>query len=227
MYLTVLKTAVVEALRATFDSGYPNLDFRLNSENISIEYPVAQSNYPGIWVQYEDAPDSLHIAGIGHEETSVDGSGNVTGRYTRWRFQGTVTLTCTALSSQERDRLYDEIVRVFVSAKYNDSLSEFRNLIEQNDLVAINANFDDLRPFGDNAAPGTPWGTDEAIYEKSISFDTIGEFISDVFTGSMLPLSKVEFIDYVDGTTPPKFPDEPGSTTAPPTPGDWNRTQWT
>lgn len=225
MYLTLLKTAVVEALRATFDGDYPTADFQ-TLPNISIEYPVTQSAYPGLWVQYEDEPDALHIAGIGHEEYTYNGSGDVTGRLTRWRFQGTVTVTCVALSSQERDRLYDEVVRTFAFANYNQALSAFRESIESNDLIAINANFDDLRPFGDNAAPGTPWGSDEIIYEKSVSFDLVGEFTGDVYTGSMEPLSKVEYIKYVEGTEAPKFPDEPGSTTAPPTPDDWDRTKW-
>lgn len=225
MYLTLLKTAAVEALRGTFDTDYPTVDFR--APKIGIEYPVDQSSYPGLWVQYEDEPNSLHVAGIGHEEFVYDIHGAISGRYTRWRFSGTVTVTCVALSSQERDRLYDEIVRIFAFAKYNSALSTFRNTIETNDLIAMNANFDDLRPFGDNAAPGTPWGTDEVIYEKSVSFDILGEFIGDIDSGSLLPLSAVKFLKYVQGTTPPKFPDEPGSTTAPPTPGDWDRTQWT
>lgn len=225
MYLVPLKTIIVEAFEQVFDADYPEPDFR--PTKISIEYPIDQSAYPGLWVQYEDR-DELSVAGIGHVEDIIDTTvtPNTFGQCTRWRFAGTVTITCVALASLERDRLYDEVVRAFTSARFHPALAPLRGQIEVNDLVACNANFDDLRPFGDNAAPGTPWGTEEIIYEKSISFDLIGEFASDRSTGLMVPLSKVTFMDYVDGTEEPKFPTEAGSTTVPPTPNSWDRTKW-
>src|ERR1700744_818789 len=207
MYLTPLKAAVVEALGATFTSNYPNPDFR--AVYASIEYPADKANYPGIWVQYDDDAE-LSVAGIGHiESTTVPAASGVPAQYqqwTRWRFFGTVTLTIVALSSLERDRLYDEMVRTFAFAKQNPNLSPFRTKIEQNDFVAMNANFDDLRPFGDNAGPGTPWGTDEILYEKSISFNIQGEFTGDVETMLLVPLNKVEVQDYVDGQPYPTWP---------------------
>lgn len=211
MYLTVLKAAVVEALGATFTSTYPNVDFR--QVYASIEYPADEANYPGIWVQYEDT-DELSVAGINHIETAVvPASGGIPAQYqqwTRWRFFGSVTLTMVAMTSLERDRLYDEVVRMFAFAKQNPSLSPFRTKIEQNDFVAMNANFDDLRPFGDNAGPGTPWGTDEIVYEKSISFNIQGEFTGDVETMVLTKLDKVEVQPYVEGKPYPNWPDQPG-----------------
>lgn len=211
MYLTVLKAAVVEALGATFTSTYPNVDFR--EVYSSIEYPADEANYPGIWVQYEDT-DELSVAGINHIETAViPASGGIPAQYqqwTRWRFFGSVTLTMVALTSLERDRLYDEVVRMFAFAKQNPNLSPFRTKIEKNDFVAMNANFDDLRPFGDNAGPGTPWGTDEIVYEKSISFNIQGEFTGDVETMDLVPLNKIEVQEYVEGRPYPTWPDQPG-----------------
>lgn len=224
MYLTKVKTAAVEALRQVFDADYPEPDFRAPN-NISIEYPIEKSGYPGLWVQYEDNAE-LSVAGVGHVEEVVDEELGTFGQLTRWRFSGTLTITIVALTSLERDRLYDEVVRAFVSSRYNPVLAPFREKIEVNDLVAMNANFDDLQPFGDNAAPGTPWGTDEIIYEKSLSFDLIGEFVSDASTGLLVPLSKVTFMKFVEGTEEPDWPTDPGSTTEPPTPDDWDRTQW-
>lgn len=214
MYLTILKTTVVEALRNTFDADYPESDFR--NLNVSIEFPMNQSDYPGLWVTYEDN-EQLSVAGIGHQEVVADG--DEFREVTRWRFGGSITVTCTALSSLERDRLYDEVVRVFAFGRENVAVSAFRNTVEQNDLVAMNVNFDDLRPSGENAAQGTPWETDEIIYEKSLSMDCIGEFVGDPSTNALAPLSGVQFIGYPDGTEPLPWPSEnPG--------GDIGETTW-
>lgn len=164
-----------------------------------------QADYPGIWVNYDDT-DELTIAGIGHTEYVEVGDALVP--VTRWRFAGTVTLTAAALSSLERDRLFDEMVKVLAFARYKESISEFRNIVEGNDLVAMNANFDKLRPSGDNAAPGTPWNTDEMIYEKSISLDLIGEFVSEPDTLIPVPLRLIKVFGYQQGTPEHPFTGE-------------------
>jgi hypothetical protein len=219
MYLTPLKAAIVVALRSTFTSDYPNVDFQ--KVYCSIEYPTDEANYPSIWVQYDDTAE-LTVAGIGHLETTIVPAASGTPaqfeQWTRWRFFGTVTLTIVALTSLERDRLYDEVVRMFAFAKQNPNLSPFRTQIEQNEFIAMNANFDDLRPFGDNAAPGTPWGTDDILYEKSISFNIQGEFTGDVEASDLVLLNRVMVQDYVDGQPEPTWPDEPV--------GGFDPTQW-
>jgi hypothetical protein len=203
VYLALLKTNLVEALRATFDGNYPEPDFR--DLKVSIEYPVDQADYPGIWVQYDDTQE-LTIAGIGHVEyVERDGAELPV---TRWRFGGTLTMTIAALSSLERDRLYDELVRVIGGARFNEAISEFRERIEANDLIATNANFDLMRPSGDNAAPGTPWGTDEMIYEKSLSIDLIGEFLTDPTSMTLVPLRQIRVRGWVAGTPEPPFTGE-------------------
>lgn len=209
MYLVPLKTAVVEAFRATFDSmNYPEPDFQ--NIVISIEYPMTESSYPGLWVTYEDTQE-LSIAGIAHLETINNQDGSFT-EVTRWVFQGTVTVTAVALSSLERDRLYDEVVRTYAFGGQNQALSVFRTKIEENDFIGMNFNFDDMQPSGDGASPGTPWGTDEIIYEKSLSMDVRGEFVGDPKTQGLVALSKVIFEGYTGDTAPP-FPDDPNATT--------------
>jgi hypothetical protein len=191
MYLTPLKTAVVEALRDTFNGSYPNSDFQ--NINISVEYPVLKSQYPNLWVTYEDTAE-LSIASIGHLEVSFNTQTRTYTQVNRWRFQGSITITIAALSSLERDRLYDEVVRTFAFGGQNDSLNVFRQKIEQNDFVGMNFNFDDLQPTGDTAAMGTPWQTDEMIYEKSLTIDLIGEFVGDPRTQQLVALSKFDII---------------------------------
>ena len=187
MYLSKLKGAVVEALQQTF-AATPTADF--NGTFVSIEYPLDKQNYPSVWVNYDDR-DSLRIAGIDHREYVLDDNGG-THDVTRWLFSGTVTLTAVALSSLERDNLYDELVRIYAFSRIEDDATVFRTTIENNDFIGVLANWDELRPGGDSAGPGTPWGTeDEVIYEKSLSFDVEGEFVSDASTDTLVLLSAI------------------------------------
>jgi hypothetical protein len=188
MYLTKLKSVVVEALQTVFGESYPNADFR--STFVSIEYPLARQNYPGIWVNYDDR-DSLSIAGIDYREFITDNTG--THEVARWTFSGTVTLTAVALSSLERDDLFDELVRVYAFSRIEEDPSVFRTIIENNDFIGVVVNWDLLRPSGDAASPGTPWGTeDEVVYEKSLAFDVEGEFVSDPATNDLVLLSAIK-----------------------------------
>lgn len=190
-----------------------------NAPLVSIEFPVEQSAYPGVWVQYADNAE-ISIAGIGHVESTV--VGGQLAQCSRWKFSGSVSLTLVALTSLQRDRLFDLFVKIFISSKFNPALAAFRDQIENNEFIAMNANFDDLQPFGDTAGQGTPWGTNEVVYETSASFDVIGEFLTDTHTGSLLPLSKVEFVTWLDGTEPP-----PDPAPQPLNAGNWDRTTWT
>lgn len=221
MYLVPLKANLVEALRAHFDAAYTEDDFK--NTWISIEYPRDKVNYPGIWITYDDNGD-VEIAGIHHREYILDDTGELH-EVTRWRFTGSVSFTCAALTSYERDRLYDEMVRTVAFAGVEGATSSvFRQSLENNDFIAMNGNFDAITPSGDAASPGTPWGTDEIIYEKTLSFDVLGEFISDPNTNALAPLSAVQVMGFREGTQAPAFPDQAADNpTAPP----WNPTVWT
>lgn len=187
-YLTYLKTMLVEAVRETFNETYPIEEFR--DLHASIEYPAEPANYPGIWVDYEDV-DKLKIAGIDHKEYTAETPEGYIGEFTRWRFSGYVSYTIAALSSWERDRLFDELVKVFAFGKEHPARARFRQYIEANDFIAANFDFDEIEPRGNVAAPGTPWGTDEMIYERTVNMEVIGEFIADNATGDLLPLSRI------------------------------------
>jgi hypothetical protein len=192
VYLTFLKAMIVEAVKNTFDDEYPVTQFR----NVwtSIEYPIKQQNYPGIWVDYEDARP-LQIAGIDHKEIDPDGR-----PFTRWKFAGHATFTVVAFSSQERDALYDEMVRVIAFGRQNAMTDRFRSYIEGNDLIACNFDFDTIQPGGNAAAPGTPWGSDEVIYEKSFSMQALGEFVVDPENIELVPLSAIIVTARTGGT---------------------------
>ena len=222
IYLVPLKSALVEALRAHFNADFPDPDFA--NLWVSIEYPREKTNYPGIWVNYEDE-EELVRAGIDQREIVYDSQGG-THAVTRWRFEGSVSFTCAALTSLERDRLADQMVAVIAFANVTSQVggSIFRDKLDSNDFIAMNGNFDNIKMSGDGYSPGTPWGTDEIIYEKTLTINVIGEFVSDPTSNTLAQLSQVQVMGYRTGETAPGFPDIPP--TDPPAP-PWNPTVWT
>lgn len=208
MYLVPIKTAIVDALQKVFNS--PSfVDPDAQRLTVSIEYPMDKQSYPSIWVNYEDQ-DTLTIAGIDHKEhipDDPDDPNSSIHEVTRWMFGGEVTLTIVALTSLQRDNIYDQFVRVFAFSRLETSAAnDFRTLIETNDFIGMNVNWDELRPHGDGASPGTPWGTeDEVIYEKSVGFDIEGEFVSDPSQDTVARLTQIVVV-----ATDPDNPDEGG-----------------
>jgi hypothetical protein len=201
-YLSPLKALLVEAVLQTFDQTYPVAQFR--DVHCSIEYPVEKQQYPGIWVDYDDTKP-LQTAGVDHLETTV--TGGTTSRYRRWKFAGYASYTIAALTSLERDRLYDEMVRVLAFGDRSPATLRFRSYIESNDLMAANFDFDQIETRGNAAVPGTPWGTDEIIYERTLTMEVVGEFVSDAETGLLVPLSAIHVLDpdvyFTDPEAPP------------------------
>lgn len=187
MFMTHLKTALVDAMRQTLDAEYPEGDFR--DIRVSIEYPVEQEDYPSIWVDFH-ATANLEIAGINHREYDV-GDADESRPFSRWRFQGAASYTAVALTSLERDRLLDQLIRIMAFGHEQPETSEFRSLIESNDFIAMNFDFDKITVSGTAATPGTPWGTEEMVYEASIQMDCIGEFVSEGAALTLVPLREV------------------------------------
>jgi len=210
MYLAPLKTLLVEALKNTLNEDYLIAEWQ--NTKIGIEYPIQEQDYPGIWVDYDDT-DALKIAGTGHIEFKETNLGPVP--FTRWRFSGYASYTVVALSSYERDRLYDELVKILAFGLSAPETSVFRHTIEDNEFIATNVDFDTVQPRGNNAAPGTPWGTDEIIYERTLNVNVIGEFIPNVQNGALYRLSDIKIVEmrpYYDPSITDAFPEDPPST---------------
>jgi hypothetical protein len=191
MYLVHLKAMVVNGLRQTFGGEYPNEKFR--NVHVGIEYPVDEQAYPGIWVDYEDTA-ALTRAGIDHKE--IDGPNRLP--QSRFRFQGALSFTIVALTSLERDALYDEMIRVIAFGDENADTLQFRRYVEDNPLIAANINTDEIQAHGNAAAPGTPWGTEEIIYERGITVDVLGEFQADPISGTLVPLTRIEIVQQTE-----------------------------
>lgn len=229
MYLVQLKTALVEAVRAHFDALHrgdiaaANLNSQFANLWASTEFPIEKHNYPGIWVTYEDS-SPLMRAGIDHVEYTLLEDQTDIVQATRWKFSGRVSFTAAALSSFERDRLFDEMVRMIAFSGYEGPRSTaFRDSITNSEFIALQVNFDTLQPSGEAASPGTPWGTDEVIYEKTLTTECLGEFLSNPITGELVRLSDIQVVGVKAGDQSPQFPDEiPQDLTLP----AWNPNSW-
>lgn len=207
MFLVEVKTLFVEAMKGVFTDSFSIEKFR--NLYVSMEFPEDKVNYPGIWVDF--APTAaLQVAGIGHVEyISVDDHGGVR-RGTVWRFGGQVSFTVSAMTSLERDTLVDEVVKVMAFGSENPELSVFRSTLEVNDLIKISMQWDTFELTGKGETSGTPWNTDEIIYEMTVQVDLQGQFVSDDVAGeTMIPLSAVQ--------TTPIGPDDPPHTFVPDT----------
>lgn len=197
-YLRVIKSSAVEAVRQAFAAQYPEPDTGGGNQPVfvSVEYPIDEASYPAIWVDYEGS--ELRTVGIAY--TEQDAQGNV---YARWRFAGHVTFTMVALSSNERDMLYDQLVSVTAYAAQSDWPSKFRQVVEGSNLVACEWSFDTVEDRSPSAAPGTPWNTMDVIYERGFALQVIGEFVSDPNTYELVNLSEIRVVATEQG-----YPDE-------------------
>lgn len=80
----------------------------------------------------------------------------------------------------------------------------FRSSIEDNDRVALAVNYDSIDQTGFSAAQGTPWGSDEMMYEGTCSVELIGEFISVGLGDPLVPVSAIDIVQWV-----PVYEEEP------------------
>jgi len=203
MYLVAVKTVAANAMARVFDADYAMVQPDFANLLVSIEFPVQREAYPSIWVNYQPE-GSLQAAGVGHFEigdpTGANGPAKL---FHRWRFSGSLSYTVVALTSLERDRLFDEVIRVIAFGNERTETSVFRSYLEQtNSLIGININADEIEQSGFDATPGTPWGTDDMIYESTISIKCLGEFCSDG-KGVLADISAINVFSYSDQQADP------------------------
>ncbi len=146
------KKLIIQALRATFTSMYP--DSKLASMNIDMEYPYLVEHYPGIWVRF--SPTKLQASGLDPTQSTDDEIFSV------WHYEGTVSFTIIALTSLERD------------------LSPFYATLQSSDLINMTLQSDILTAGGQTESIGTPWDDDKIAYEDRYSFQVVGQVRSRV-----------------------------------------------
>jgi hypothetical protein len=197
-YLRTIKTTAVQAVQQSFTSRYPEPDSGGGTSEqpfVSIEYPVEEAQYPAVWVDFETS--ELRTVGIAYTQT--DSRNNA---YARWRFTGHAVFTIVAMTSNECDMIYDQMVSMTAFAAQSDFPSVFRQTVEAAPLVASIWSFDSVEPRANAAAPGTPWGTMEVIYERGFALQVIGEFVTDPYSQALVLLEGIDVVMTMEG-----FPD--------------------
>lgn len=187
-------------MRSTFNGGYPVVDFR--DIRVSIEFPVREQDYPCLWVDFEPS-QTLKTAGISQVEYVLNDDGEYA-VVERWRFWGYVTVTAVGMSSAVRDQLCDELIRVCAFGRTDPASSPFRQGIETNPYIAIDFSWDEISLQQMSSVPGTPWGSDEYLYEGTVRVGCQGEFISDPASQTLVPMSRLVVYPRIEGD-----PDEP------------------
>lgn len=185
-FLRVIKAATASALEASFALDYPEDDVAggVQRPRVSLSYPVERAQYPGVWTDFEVS--LLQTVGVDHTET--DAAGAV---LTRWRFQGYAVFTVAALNNNECDMIWDELIALTAWAAQSDYPSLFRQTVEGSPLVSTTWTYDTVDMRGGGASPGTPWGTDEVIYERGMALKVVGEFTTSPVTRQIVPLSAI------------------------------------
>jgi hypothetical protein len=187
-----LVSLLTQAVRLTFNSNFPVPEFQ--NLHVSPEFPILREDYPAIWVDFEPT-GAIETAGIGDVflYTTPD-ENDVVHRYKKWLFRGYATYTIMALTSLERDRLFDEVVKMIAFSQLNPQYFTYRQTIEDNPWIAAQIDFDQIAQRGKSATSGTPWGSDDILYEITTASAVIGEFASDLSTGEFILLDQVQFV---------------------------------
>lgn len=193
MFVANVLTAWVEAFENLFHSPtYPPTDhgaFQMKDIPILTDYPQERINYPGLWVNYTMQGDMKNV-GIGHVEHSAD-EGGIHEVY-RWKFSGFVEVVVAAMGNLERALLVDELTKAIAVGRVDRNLEgTLREHIERNDLIGQTVIWESITMSGFGEAQGTPWGSDDVIYEATITLTTEGEVVLDPLTGALVPLSAV------------------------------------
>lgn len=183
LIITPTKKLIIQALRATFTSMYPN--DKLSSMNIDMEYPYREEHYPGIWVRF--SPSKIQSSGLDPTQRTAEEIFSV------WYFEGTVSFTIIALSSKERDLISDGIIEAYAFASQMPTASPFYTTINSSDLINMTLQTDIISSGGQTETIGTPWDDDKIAYEDRYSFEVIGQVRSRVQPGVVFTnLSKIQ-----------------------------------
>jgi hypothetical protein len=185
MFITAVKTCIVEALDAGFAalaSSPIDTSLDLVPNNITIEYPLEVVEWPSILVQfrpskvqwtglnpdyYTQYPSGVTISGINYSAVNVTRT---------CFFEGAIDLQIMAMHSEERDKLWDSVTNLILIGPGSPASNAFYQSITNNDLVALTLLGSTYTPLGDTITAGTPWSPEELTYEASVRIQCIGQF---------------------------------------------------
>jgi len=195
MLITAVKIAVVEALVAGFNAinpapsgrqvGIPSsntLDLTPNS--VTIEYPKEMAHWPAVFVQFRPSktqwsglyPDSYTLPSGQYIYNAPAAQMDRTGY-----FEGSIDLQILALTSEERDQLWDTLYNLVLMNPGNPGSYAFYQSLVNNNLIGMTILQGTVQTLGDTVAPGTPWSPEELSYEASVRIQCVGDFYENKF----------------------------------------------
>lgn len=200
----------VTALRDAFSNTYDR-DPQLADIKITNQFPLKESDYPCIMVEYES--QRVLNAGVGHEEWFDD----ATGELQRWfhnRFEGILNFHVQALTPLDRDLMADALEEVIRFGPLDSQLAQFFTDIygDQSDnevhllFSQLMLNSDELTGSG-NTASMAPWTTnqDMLVFETSVSCELHGGFYNIVPDVTWGFVTKVTADSYPEGDVTIEF----------------------
>ena len=187
MFITAVKTAIVEALDSGFNalaSSPLNNSLDLVPNSITIEYPLELVKWPAILVQFR--PSKVQWSGLNPDiytnypsGITINGNNYPADNVTRTcYFEGSIDLQIMAMHSEERDRLWDSVSNLILVGGGSPASAAFYNSILSSDLLDMTLLPDTYIPLGDSITSGTPWSPEEITYEASIRISCIGDFFT-------------------------------------------------
>jgi hypothetical protein len=183
-FIVDIKTAIIRALRASFDDlNYP--DDEIQGINISMDYPMEENSYPHLWVQLSFT--KLQNAGIGH----VIWDKHQLKR--EWYFEATVRLNIVALSSKSRDIYSSQLIQMLAFGDLNPVAFKFDEALKSNPNIHLTLNRDSVVLAGQQTTIGTPWSDDIPAYEDGFSLNLIGQ-VESTFTSTPAILKKITVV---------------------------------
>lgn len=205
MFIVPAKTALVEALRSVWfidqDGNEINPELtpldRPYPRRITIEYAEEPEDWPFILVQFR--PTLITWTGITPDEiyNAGDEENPAFKRVRQGRFEASCMLQIIALSSEERDRMWDNCIQLLMLGKTRNPTSNFFSILDSHDLIGMTVMEGQIRPVGDSIGVGTPWDADVLTYEAALEFDITGIFYADEYNSDLLPLSEAKIFAYV------------------------------
>jgi len=191
MFITGVKTSIVEALNAGFDAlgeRTSNTTLELTPNSVTIEYPLEEVAWPAVFVQFR--PSKSQWTGLGPDQlTTISGVGINSTR--QLYFEGSLDLQILAMHSEERDRLWDSLVNLITMDPGSPGSYAFYNSINQNNLIALTLLPGTVTSLGDTVSPGTPFSPEELTYEAGIRINCIGETFETKYDQLFQPISEV------------------------------------
>lgn len=202
-YRQLVKTTLVNALRAVYDEYY---DEEFRGIKIATEFPLERISYPAIQVRYDGR--GVFAAGVGHEEYFKDNNG-VFRQWDHRRFEGTIEFVILTVSPLDRDMLSDSLTEILTMGRMDDLLQQFFWTVygepddqQQSFASTIYLNTDQISDGGESVGPA-PWGPEDVlIYQTSMQMDTHGSFYSLVNTRDIGFVWQVTQEPYAEGDEP-------------------------